>query len=138
MSRFLYFDLTAVAAHAHHAVLADRNQPTRGTGTSGRRDAEPALQLFRHGGFVWLAGNGLDRAHHPAPALARALHHLTVPAVRLPEITDPQDLPLLDSDGPQLMDLITQGVTDGANLIMVDPNTLTVGVGRLRARRAPR
>ncbi|MFJ6199154.1 hypothetical protein [Micromonospora sp. NPDC092111] len=137
MSRFLYFDLGAVAAHARHAVLADRNLPTL-QGASGRRSDEPALQLFRHGGFVWLAGNGTDRSHNPAPALVRAQHNLTFPAVRLPCLRDPQGLPLLDSAGPQLMDLITQGLLGGAHLVMVDPNTLTVGVGRLRQRRVCR
>ncbi|WKU03435.1 hypothetical protein [Micromonospora sp. HUAS LYJ1] len=134
MSRFLHFDLGAVAAHARHAVLADRNLPTL-QGASGHRSAEPALQLFRHGGFVWLGSNGVDRHQNPAPQLARAHHTLTFPAVRLPCLSDPQSLPLLDSEGPQLMDLITQGLLDGAHLVMVDPSTLTVGVGRLRQRR---
>ncbi|WP_018583249.1 hypothetical protein [Salinispora arenicola] len=133
MSRFLYFDLPAVAAHAQHAV---RNLPTR-QGASGHRSDEPALHLFRHSGRVWLASNG-DRLHNPPPALARAHNPLTAFAVRLPGLREPQGLPLLDRDRPQLMDLITRGLADGAHLVMVDPNTLTVGVGRLRQRRATR
>ncbi len=138
MSRYLYFDLQAVAAQARHAVLADRNLPTRCGGVGENRSAEPALRLYRHCGRPRLAGNGCHRAYEPLPPSVEADNDLTTPAVRLPHIDDPQGLPLLDSAGPSLMDLLTHGLSDGAQWVMVDPNTLTVGVGRRRRRRAPR
>ncbi|GIJ08443.1 hypothetical protein ACFFMR_29155 [Micromonospora andamanensis] len=135
MSRFLYFDLPAVAAHAQHAVLCDRNLHTR-HGASGIRSAEPALRLFRFRGMVWLASNGGDALHDPMPSMAKARRSLAAPGVRLPDRTDAWGLPLLRDSGPQLVDLITAGLPDGADLFMVDPNTLTIGVGRQRPVRA--
>ncbi|MBU8857743.1 MULTISPECIES: hypothetical protein [unclassified Micromonospora] len=137
MSRFLYFDLPAVAAQAQHAVLADRNLLTE-SADGPTRAAEPALHLYRLGGFAWLAGNGVRPFPHPLPAAVKGNTSLTVPAVRLPHGSDPQSLPLLSNTGPQLMDLITQGLDDGAPLVLVDPHTLAVGVGRRRLRRTPR
>ncbi|MFG2058583.1 hypothetical protein ACGFI9_31615 [Micromonospora sp. NPDC048930] len=135
MSRYLYFDLQAVAAQARHAVLADRNVPIR-CGTAGENgSAEPALQLYRYGGQPRLAGNGVHCAYEALPPSVAADNSLTVPAVRLPHKDDAQALPLLDSARPSLMDLLTQGLLDGARWVMVDPNTLAVGVGRRRIRR---
>ncbi len=138
MSRFLYFDLQAVAAQARHAVLADRNRSTRCGGEN--RSAEPALRLYRYGGQPRLAGNGCHRTYEALPPSVEAANEVTIPAVWLPHIDDPQGLPLLDGAGPSLMDLLSQGLIDGAQWVMVDPNTLTVGVGRRRLRhhRAPR
>ncbi|MFI7650313.1 hypothetical protein ACIBTZ_30160 [Micromonospora sp. NPDC049460] len=139
MSRFLYFDLQAVAAQAQHAVLADRSIRTRSESDSGRT-AEPALWFYRHLGQPRLASNGCRNLHDMLPPSVTADNQLTSPAVLLPHVDHPQRLPLLDSAGPQLMDLLTHGLTDGAQWVMVDPNTHTVGVGRrrLRHRRTPR
>jgi hypothetical protein len=139
MSRFLYFDLKAVAAQAQHAVLADRSQRTRSEFDSGRI-AEPALWFYRHLGQPRLASNGRRTLHDVLPPSVTADNQLTSPAVLLPHVDDPRGLPLLDSAGPQLMDLFTHGLTDDAQWVMVDPNTHTVGVGRrrMRQRRTPR
>ncbi|MFG1952449.1 hypothetical protein [Micromonospora sp. NPDC048830] len=137
MSRFLYFDLQAVTAQARHAILADQNLPTR-SGVGDNRSAEPALRLYRYSGQPRLAGNGYHRPFDAVPPSVAADNDLTTPAARLPHIDDAQGLPLLDSAGPSLMDLLTHGLTDGAQWVMVDPNTLTIGVGRRRQRHAAR
>ncbi|MFJ8582871.1 hypothetical protein [Micromonospora sp. NPDC093277] len=136
MSRFLYFDLPAVAAQARHAVHADRNVPTRAGET--RSDA-PALRLYRYGGKPRLAGNGLHCTYEMLPPSVAADNSMTIPADRLPHKDDAPALPLLGGARPPLMDLLTQGLLDGAQWVMVDPHTLAVGVGRRRIRhRAPR
>ncbi len=135
MSRFLYFDLPAVAAQARHAVLADRNVPARCGAAGENRSADPALRLYRYAGQPRLAGNGLRGVFEALPPSVAADNSVTVPAVRLPHPDDSPALPLLDSAGPSLMDLLAQGLYQGAQWVMVDPNTLAVGVGRRRIRR---
>ncbi|MDG4803658.1 hypothetical protein [Micromonospora sp. WMMD980] len=135
MSRFLYFDLPAVAAHAQHAVLCDWNIHTR-HGASDNGSAEPALRLFRLRGMAWLASNGGDALHDPMPSMALARRSLTAPGVRLPDRADAWGLPLLHDSEAQLIDLIRAGHTDGATVFVVDPHTLTAGVGRQRHLRS--
>ncbi|MGC4885730.1 hypothetical protein [Micromonospora sp. DT227] len=135
MSRFLYFDLPAVAAHAQHAVLCDWTMHTRRWATD-IQTAEPALRLFRFRGMAWLTSNGGDSLYDPMPSMAPARKSLTAPGVHLPDRANAWGLPLLHDSAPQLIDLIRAGHTDGAPVFVVDPNTLTAGVGRRRHLRA--
>jgi hypothetical protein len=133
----LYFDLAAVTHHARHAILADHNDPTRHE--IGNHTPDPALWFYRSCGSVMLAGNGrrtkFEIGCRDLMAVNAQPHDaLTTPAVRPPSLRDRAVLPLLDADGRSLFDLLCAGLAADRQWAMLDPQTLTLGVGRRRTR----
>ena len=132
----LYFDLAAVTQHARHAFLADHNVGTR---HDAGNNPGPALWFYRSCGLVMLSGSGrrteLEIAFRELPAVqAQPRDALTTPAVRPPSLRERAVLPLLDPDGRSLFDLLCAGLAAGRQWAMLDPQTLTLGVGRRRHR----
>jgi hypothetical protein len=139
VSTRLYFDLKAVTDQARHAILADSNCCTR----QQRRDnvtPAPALWFYRHAGRIQLSSNGSRSGFEIATSnalttYAQPADALTTPAVRPPFVDDCAVLPLLEPQGRSLFDLLCDGLAANRQWAMLDPQTLTLGVGRRRHRR---
>jgi hypothetical protein len=58
--------------------------------------------------------------------------------VRPPDVRSAKAIPLLASDGPSLYDLLRAGVVAHRQWAMLDPQTLTIGVGNRRLRKRTR
>lgn len=138
MTTRLRFDLKSVIDQARHAILADRNYRT----PSGADNtvASPALWFYRYAGRVQLCSNGtrsgfeVIAAGHALTVYAQPEDALTTPAVRPPDVDNPAALALLNPDGQSLFDELCQGLAAGRQYAMLDPQTLSLGVGRRRIR----
>lgn len=141
MSTRLYFDLQAVTDRAQHAIMADRNACTQRE-LDSRTPAQPALWYFRAEGRIRLCSNGVRPSYDisdsgPLSVNAEA-GPLPTPAVRPPDVCGAQAIALLASDGESLYDLLRAGVVAHRQWAMLDPHTLTIGVGNRRLRRRTR
>jgi hypothetical protein len=138
MTTRLYFDLKAVTDRAQHAILADRNACTQQE-LDLRVPAQPALWFFRAEGHVRLCSNGVRPMWDSSEAGPLSVNAepgpLPTPVVRPPDVVHAHAIALLASDGPSLYDLLRAGVAAHRQWAMLDPHTLTIGVGNRRLRK---
>jgi hypothetical protein len=141
VSTRLYFDLQAVTERAEHAILADRNAPTQRE-LDLRVPVQPALWFYRAEGRIRLCSNGVRPSYDIRDGSRLSVNAeegpLPTPAVRPPDVCGAKAIALLASDGTSLYDLLRAGVVAHRQWAMLDPQTLTIGVGNRRLRKRTR